>query len=271
MHTPQSHESSKNVPQEHSGLSGKVKSAERVLALLDFIAEQGQVRFQDVVAFGIPKSSAHGLLFTMVESGWLDYSVDTRYYKLGLHAWQIGHAYDGHRGLVDAASEAMDMLVSRLGETVQLARLEGIENVYIAIRHSPHPMRMASAVGMRLHAHATGIGKALLSTLSDAEVQGRLSSVALPRLTDKTVTDVDQTRRIVDRVRHLGFAVDDEEFIAGCRCVAVPLVSEDETGVAAGLSITMPSQRTDESWPHAFYPPLQEARTMIRRAMGLAP
>lgn len=248
-----------------------VKSAERALALLDFVAERGQVRFQDVVDFGIPKSSAHGLLHTMVESGWLDYSEQTRYYQLGLHSWQIGHAYDGHRGLVDAASAAMDMLVSRLGETVQLARLEGIENVYIGIRQSPHPMRMASSVGMRLHAHATGIGKALLSTLSDSEVESRLSAVALPRLTENTMTEVPEILRIVDRVRHLGFAVDDEEFIAGCRCVAVPLVSEEETGIAAALSVTMPFQRTDESWPHAFYPPLQEARSMIRRAMGLAP
>lgn len=246
-----------------------VKSAERTLALLDYVAEMGQVRFQDVVAFGIPKASAHGLLQTMVDSGWLEYSETDRRYQLGLHAWQIGNAYDGHRGLVEAASEAMGMLVARLGETVQLARLEGIENVYIGIRESPHPMRMASSVGMRLHAHATGIGKALLSTLSDAEVSRRLSAVALPRLTDNTVTDVAEILRIIDRVRHLGFAVDDEEFIAGCRCVAVPLVSETETGVAAALSVTMPSQRTDESWPHSFYPPLQEARSMIRREMGL--
>ncbi len=269
MHTAQQPESVDHPAANHSGAAGKVKSAERVLALLDYIAEQGQVRFQDVVAFGIPKSSAHGLLLTMVDSGWLVYSTESKHYRLGLHAWQIGHAYDGHRGLVDAASEAMDMLVSRLGETVQLARLEGIENVYIAIRQSPHPMRMASSVGMRLHAHATGIGKALLSTLSDAEVESRLSSVALPRLTNNTVTEVDEIRQIVERVRHLGFAVDDEEFIAGCRCVAVPLVSEDETGISAGLSITMPHQRTDASWPYALYPPLQEARAMIRSTMGL--
>lgn len=248
-----------------------VKSAERALDLLDFIAERGQVRFQEVVDFGIPKSSAHGLLHTMVASGWLDFLEQDRRYTLGLHAWQIGHAYDGHRRLVDSASEAMDMMVSRTGETIQLARLEGIENVYIAIRESPHPMRMASSVGMRLHAHATGIGKALLSTLPDTEVEGRLSAVALPRLTENTVTDVGEILRIVDRVRHLGFAVDDQEFIAGCRCVAVPLVSEAETGIAAALSVTMPFQRTDETWPHSFYPPLQEARSMIRGRMGLDP
>lgn len=247
----------------------KVKSAERALSLLDHVAEQGQVRFQDIVEYGIPKSSAHGLLATLVSSGWLEYSEDTRQYQLGLHAWQVGQAYDGHRGLLEAAAPVMDELVLRMGETVQLARLEGIENVYIAIRQSPHPMRMASSVGMRLHSHATGIGKALLSTLPDGEAKRRLSAVALPRLTENTETEVEKLMHVIGRVRELGFAVDEEEFIAGCRCVAVPLTSDEETGIAAAISITMPTLRTDDSWPHGLYPALQGAREKIRRTMGL--
>lgn len=246
-----------------------VKSAERALALLDFVAGRGQVRFQDVVDYGVPKSSAHALLGTLVSSGWLDYFPETRRYELGLHAWQIGNAYDGHRGLLEAADPVMDGLVARTGETVQLARLEGIENVYIAIRESPHPMRMASSVGMRLHSHATGIGKALLSTLSETEVRRRLSAVALPNLTENTETDVGRLLRVIEKVHDLGFAVDNEEFIEGCCCVAVPVTSEAETGVASAISVTMPSVRTDESWPHSFYPALQQARDTIRQSMGL--
>lgn len=247
----------------------KVKSASRALDLVDFVAERGSVTFQDVVDFGLPKSSAHGLLATLVESGWLEHSSRTRRYRLGLHAWQVGHAYDGHRILQEASQEVMDDLVARVGETVQLARLEGIENVYIAIRLSPKPMRMASSVGMRLHAHATGIGKALLSTLDPEEARRRLESVALPRLTRNTVTDVDELMQVIRRGSELGFAVDDEEFIEGCRCVAVPVATEAETGVCAAMSITMPTSRTNERWPHSMYSVLRESANRIRGAMGL--
>ncbi|MFC7403826.1 IclR family transcriptional regulator [Georgenia alba] len=248
----------------------KVKSAGRALDLVDLVAERGSVTFQDVVDSGIPKSSAHGLLATLVDSGWLEHSPETRRYRLGLHAWQVGHAYDGHRKLLEASQQVMDDLSARVGETVQLARLEGIENVYIAIRLSPKPMRMASSVGMRLHAHATGIGKALLGTLDPAEARRRLASVALPRLTANTVTDVDELGGVVARARELGFAVDDEEFIEGCRCVAVPVTTEAETGVSAAMSITMPTSRTDERWPHSMYPMLRDSADRIRRQMGLA-
>lgn len=248
----------------------KVKSAGRALELVDLVAERGRVTFQEVVDSGIPKSSAHGLLTTLVSSGWLEYSRDAHCYRLGLHAWQIGQAYDGHRTLLESSQSVMDDLSDQVGETVQLARLEGIENVYIAIRLSPKPMRMASSVGMRLHAHATGIGKALLSTIDPGEARRRLEAVALPRLTDHTVTDVDELMKVVGRARELGFAIDDEEFIEGCRCVAVPVTTEQETGVCAALSITMPTSRTDERWPHVLYSVLRNSADRIRRAMGLA-
>lgn len=249
--------------------AGGVKSAERALSLLDQVAEKGEVRFADVVDSGIPKSSAHALLATLVNSGWLVYSSQTRQYRLGLHAWQLGQAYDGHRQLTEVAHPVMDSLVTQLGETVQLARLDGIENLYIAIRQSPHPMRMASSVGMRLHSHATGIGKALLSTLTEAEAHRRLSEVELPRLTANTQTDVAALLRTIGQVRADGYAIDDEEFIEGCRCVAVPIAAEHEIGLAAAMSITMPTLRTGDDWPGAMTPVLESARDQIRRAMGL--
>jgi DNA-binding IclR family transcriptional regulator len=154
---------------------------------------------------------------------------------------------------------------------VQLARLDGVENVYIAISESPNPMRLASRVGMRLHAHATGIGKALLSAIDREDARRRLEEVVLPRLTAKTVTDVEGIMALVDRARDVGYAVDDEEFVEGCRCVALPVTTEDEAGVVSAISVTMPTLRTDAAWPHSLYAPLRTAVEGIRRELGLAP
>ena len=77
------------------------------------------------------------------------------------------------------AQPLMDELTAVTTETVQLARLEGLDNVYLAISESPHPMKLVSSVGERLPAHATGLGKVLLAGLDDDELDRRLSGVTL--------------------------------------------------------------------------------------------
>ncbi|MFK4762324.1 IclR family transcriptional regulator [Microbacterium sp. ZW T5_45] len=250
--------------------TGAVKSAGRALEIIEHLADAEGLTFPELVtALSLPRSSAHGLLRTLVAAGWVEFDPARKRYSLGLKAWQIGQRYDGHRLLLDNGPALMAELTDETGETVQMARLEGVENVYIAISPSPNPMRLASNVGMRLHAHATGIGKALLSTLSDEDARRRLQQVAIPRLTARTITDPDEILAAISRGRNLGFFVDDEEFIDGCRCVAMPLTWPEETGVAAALSITMPTSRTDETWPHSMAEPLRRVVVRMRRDMGL--
>ena len=249
-----------------------VKSAGRALEIIEHLADtEAQTFAQLVAALSLPRSSAHGLLRTLVAAGWVELDAETKRYTLGLKAWRIGQRYDGHRLLLESGPSLMAQLTDETGETVQMARLDGVENVYIAISPSPNPMRLASNVGMRLHAHATGIGKALLSTLTDDDARRRLHQVAIPRLTTKTLTEPDEILAAIARGRDLGFFIDDEEFIDGCRCVAMPLTRPEETGVAAALSITMPTSRSDERWPHSMVEPLRRTVHRMRADMGLAP
>jgi len=255
---------------EQEQVSGSVKSAGRALEIIEHLAAvEGQTFPQLVAALSLPRSSTHGLLKTLVAAGWVELDVETKRYSLGLKAWQIGQRYDGHRLLLESGPSLMAALTDETGETVQMARLDGVENVYIAISPSANPMRLASNVGMRLHAHATGIGKALLSTLDDDDARRRLHQVAIPRLTARTLTDPEDILAAIGRGRDLGFFVDDEEFIDGCRCVAMPLTWPDETGVAAALSITMPTSRTDDRWPHSMVEPLRRTVTRLRAQMNL--
>lgn len=252
--------------------SGDVKSAVRTLAVVEYVARRGSASFTDVVTdLGLPRSSAHGLLRTLHSAGWLRQDPGSRLFSLGLRAWQVGEQYSGHRGLAEVATPFMEELAQRSGETVQLALLDGLDNVYVAIALSPSPMRLASAVGMRLPAYATGIGKALLSQLDEAEAERRLRSASLARMTANTITDVDALLEVLADVRRSGRAVDDEEYVVGCRCVALPLTGVADGEEPSALSLTMPTFRTGPDWPAPVLAELQATAAQIRCAMGLPP
>jgi IclR family acetate operon transcriptional repressor len=247
-----------------------VKSADRALAIVEFVADHGTVRFQDIVTgLALARSSAHGLVKTLVASGWLQHNPD-RGYSLGLRAWRVGQKYTGHRELADIARGPMDRLAATVGETVQLARLDGIENVYIAISESANPFRLASSVGMRLHSHATALGKALLSQLDPDDARGRLTSVVLPRFTETTIDDPAALMAEIDQARDRGYSTDEGEYLAGTRCVAVPL-HNDGMGLITALSVTAPAVRTGPDWPAPVLDELLSTAAVIRTEASLGP
>lgn len=250
-----------------SELAG-VKSADRTLAILEHLADVGAASFSDLsAALQLPKSSASALLTTLEAAGWIERDTD-RKYTVGLRAWQVGRRYRGHETIATKARPLMDALARDVGETVQLARLEGVENVYIAISQSANPMRLASSVGMRLPSHATGIGKALLSQLEPEERARRISEATLTPLTEHTITDREELLATLSQCAINGVAIDDEEYVIGCRCVAVPLHT-GSIGIETALSITMPSFRTSEDWPNDILPALRRTAAAIRETVGL--
>ncbi len=225
------------------GADTAVKSADRVLTVFDLLAARGPSTFSEIVtALGLPNSSAHNLLQTMVRRDFLEFDPEARRYALGLRLWQVAQAYGGNRDLVTEARPLMQRVVDVTGETVQLARLDGIENVYLAIAESPHAMKLVSAVGGRLMAHATGLGKALLASRSDEEVRALLGDRALPAFTPHTITDPEHLLAALADVRARGYATDDEEYVIGCRCVAMAV--HDASGeVVAAMSVSIPTPR----------------------------
>ena len=127
---------------------------------------------------------------------------------------------------------------------------------------------MASSVGMRLHSHATALGKVLLSQLEPEEAHRRLTSVVLPRFTDTTVDDPAALMAEIDRARDRGYSTDEGEYLAGTRCVAVPLFN-DGMGLITALSVTAPAVRTGQDWPAPVLDELLATAAVIRNGVSL--
>lgn len=213
-----------------------VKSADRALDVLEALAAATIRRSLGDLArtLGIPKSSLHGILRTMVRRGWVEADETGTRFRLGLRALQVGASYVDGDEVVARLGGVLDALAAEFGETVHLGRLAGTAVTYLAKRESAHPLRLYSAIGRRLPAHATALGKALLSRRDDV---ADLLSFPLPALTPHTITSRAALHAELAAIRERGWAADREENSIGIACFAVALGDTD------AVSISVPTAR----------------------------
>jgi DNA-binding IclR family transcriptional regulator len=224
---------------------GGVKSADRVMAVLDLVAERGRMSFTEIMELlALPKSSAHSLLRTMQRRHYLDFDEASKTYRIGTRVWELAQAAHEIEDLRTLLKPLMDGLRDATEETVQLAILDGTEAVYLELSESPHPVKLTSRAGARLPAHSSAIGKSLLSTLDPDEARRRLSGTELTQFTAHTMSTVAGLMDELERVRHQGYSVDDEEFAIGLRCIAMPVHDRAGEPVAA-MSVSIPTPRYD--------------------------
>lgn len=219
-------------------MSELVKSAARAMEIVELLTARGPLGFTEICQeLSLPRSSAHGLLTTMREHGFLTMDETSRCYGIGLRLWEAGQRYLRDLDVVAAAMPSMKRIRAELGETVQLAVLDGIENVYIGKLEGHHPLQLVSHVGSRLPAYSTGLGKALLAELPDDEVEARFADVPFQRFTDSTLAGVPVLLAELRAARDRGYATDRGEFSPGVFCVAAVLRGVPGTTVAVSVSI----------------------------------
>jgi IclR family acetate operon transcriptional repressor len=212
-------------------------SVDRALAALECLAEHrdGLAMTELGRRLGVAKSSLHAILATMQARGFVDRDPVTKRYTLGAR----------HDDLLSAFQDLARSLAARTGETVQLAVLRGRHACYVGKQDGTHQVRLASTVGSQLPAHATALGKALLSDLPEADLDALFAGVALEPVTAQTITSLARLKRELARVRADGYAVDRGETLPEVRCVAAPVRGGDGT-VAAAISVSVPVFRIDD-------------------------
>ncbi|QFG19811.1 IclR family transcriptional regulator [Actinomadura sp. WMMB 499] len=243
-----------------------VKSAERTIALLEYLSAADQPRsLRDVTSdLGIPRASAYALLMTLVNSGWVEPDAAGSRYSLGIRALRVGASYVEHDDVVRQAQRVMDEISQEWGETVHLARLHGNEIVYLATCISRHSLAVVSRPGRRLPCYGTGLGKALLAERPWAETDALLPEILQAR-TVHTITDRAALRDELRRVRERGYAIDEQESTIGLRCFAVSLDFGGGSVPKEALSFSIPIVRLDADRERDIVKALLEARDRIVR------
>lgn len=221
-----------------------VQSLARAFDLLEGLADVGGEASLSELATGtgLPLPTIHRLMRTLVALGYVRQNSNRRY-ALGSRLIRLGENASKQWGTW--ARPLLTELVDAVGETANLAVLEGDEVVYVAQVPSPHAMRMFTEVGRRVLPHGTGVGKAMLAQLPPSQVRQLLSRTGMPAYTGSTITD---PQRLLDNLAEIaarGYALDESEQEVGVRCVAVPV--RDAPALAA-VSVSGPGSRlTTES------------------------
>jgi DNA-binding IclR family transcriptional regulator len=199
-------------------------------------------------ATGLNKTTTFRLLQVLRDMG---YVVRTEYgYELGYRLYRLTLNMSGAAAMRRLANPFLVRLASDVGEAVHLGILESTQVIYIDKIDTTRSLGIQSDRGLRLDAHATALGKALLAQQPIETLHRLYAGAALKAHTSRTITDLPQLQRLLKQIRTQGFAVDNEELELGLRCVAMP-VSVGNGEVCCAVSISGPTVRiTDTAFPN---------------------
>ncbi len=237
--------------------------ASRVLGILDAFDERHRRLSLTLLSerSGLPLTTTHRLVAELVEWGGLVRRDDGRY-AIGRRLWDVGLLAAVQTGLRQSASPFLHDVYAATLATVHLAIREGTEVLYLERLAGRASVPIASTVGSRLPLHCTGVGKVLLAYAPE-DVQRRVLSSRLRRVTRHTVTAPGLLADQLRRVRVEGFATTVEEMSLGACSVAVPVRQGDE--VVAAVGIVVPSLRRDRG---RLVTALTVASRGIERSLG---
>jgi IclR family acetate operon transcriptional repressor len=223
---------------------GGVQSLDRAFAILEAMADAGGMISLSQLAerAELPLATIHRLVRTLVDLGYVRQE-PSRQYSLGPRLMRLSDTSSRRIGVW--ANTAMKKAVAQLGESVNLAVLDGDEIVYVAqVQPSANFLRMFTEVGRRTQPHATAVGKAILAQRTDAEVAALLQRTGMTQYTATTLTTVPDFLAALAETRERGYALDDGEQEVGVRCVAVA-VPQAPQPLALSMSGPLPRMSDD--------------------------
>ncbi|MCA1369561.1 IclR family transcriptional regulator [Bradyrhizobium sp. BRP14] len=245
-----------------------VQVLDRSLALFSLVADRDGSTLTDLAdQTGLAPSTIHRLLTSLASHGMVAHDPDTGEWTIGVRAFEIGNAFLRFRKLGTISRPFLKRLMDESGETANIGIEDDGDVVFISQIESHAPMRAFFRPGRRGPIHASGIGKAILSTWSDTEIARTLNGRALTRFTRRTLDTLPALIKNVQEIRNRGWSVDDEEHTLGMRCIAAPLFNEYGEAIG-GISISGPTVRIDDDKLAVLGPVVRRTADELTRAIG---
>lgn len=224
-----------------------VQSLARGLSILrTFDADHSQMTLSQIaLRTELSRAATRRFLLTLQHLGYV--SVDGRNFQLTAKVLDLGFGYLSSLSLPEIAQPHLELLASRIHESASASVLDGTDIVYVARVPISRIMSIRINIGTRMPAHATSMGRVLLSGLTSAELASYVSSIEMPRYTPTTITTKSALVKEIAKVRSNGYSIVDRELEYGLRSIAVPILSSSKKIVAAINVATASQSNTLES------------------------
>lgn len=223
----------------------RVPAADQTLRVLSFLARQrGPVAARTIAdALAIPRSSLYHLLAAMATHGFVVHLEGERRWGLGAAAFELAGGYARQQPLARLGRPLVAALADRAGESAHLAVMTGRDVLYIVEERAPRRPALVTDVGVRLPAHLTATGRAMLALLPREQMRALYPDAgAFADRTGRGPRRPAELREVLRDVRAAGYATEDGEVTLGLRSVAVAV--RDHAGwPAAALAVTWPGDR----------------------------
>ncbi|MFL7904058.1 IclR family transcriptional regulator [Azospirillum argentinense] len=257
-----------NVPDDAA--KPKAAATDRTFAILELVASaSGPLAVKTIgTTLGLPKPTAHRLVNSLIEKGLLARDLETRDVIIGVEAARL--AVGILRASLSRAPvrSVLRAVSAELGETCNVGVLDGGDVVYLDRVEVEHwPLRLQFGVGSRVPMHCTAMGKLFLATLPDGMRSRLLASGPFSAQTAYTLTDPDALAAELERIAARGYSLDDEEYVVGVFCVAVPILSSTGRTVAA-IAVQAPKVRLSHDRVEQVLPILRRGAEALSAQFG---
>lgn len=229
-------------------------------------AEPGATSASEVARhLDMPRTSAFRILRTLCATGLLE-EVDGKY-RRGPGLLRLGLLALESAEINALATPILRDLADASDETAHLAVRAGDQIMILQVADSPHPIRVASRPGTLVEIHCSATGKAILAALAVDDVRMLLAGVRLERRTERTLTALRTLEAELEQVRHRGYAIDDEEYHDGVRCLAA-VVRDGRGDAVAAIGVTATALRFTKRKIPAMARLVIQAADALSEAMG---
>lgn len=234
-----------------------VQSFARGLSIIKcFDAENPAMTLSQIAErVNLSRAAARRFLLTLENLGYV--SLEGRNFQLTAKVLDLGYGYLSSLSLPEIAQPHLETLASRVHESASASVLDGTDIVYVARVPIRRIMSVKINIGTRMPAHATSMGRVLLSGLSLPELKVLISNFDLPKYTKNTITSKNVLLQEINKVRIQGWSINDQELEYGLRSIAVPIFSKVEKVVASINISTTAQSNTLESMEAMFLPELR--------------
>lgn len=216
---------------------------------------------------GMPKSSVHRVLKNLHDLGYLDFNPATKRYIGSLRLAALGAEVMANFKLRDHIHPFLLALQQETQHTANFGVLDGMQGVFVdKVESRDFGVKLFSEIGKTFPLHCTGMGKVFLAFSPD-HVFAELCQKPLGAMTNKTVTDPTSLHKELARIKHEGYAVDNEEITRGIICVAGPVFDFDRSLIGA-ISIAFPASLNYDRGIEPEIKAIRRYASLISKSLG---